>query len=282
MAPLFPANQPIGTLQTAMEQQTILTGLAIRCDSRRNLSVRFGGYDGLLPRSEAVHPSISGSDRDIAVLSMVGKQISFTIKYKEILPNGKPLFHLSRMDAQEQALQWLLENMQPGQVLPGIVTHLAHFGAFVDIGCGILALLPLDQISLSRIRHPAERLSVGQEILATLRDVDPQRLRFSLGHRELLGTWLQNAADFSPGDTVPGIIRSVTEYGIFIELTPNLSGLADLREGFAEGDAVSVFIRSIRPDTKRIKLQLVQKLEKPVQLPLRYFITDGFADDWEY
>ena len=56
----------------------------------------------------------------------------------------------------------------------------------------------------------------------------------------------------------------------------------DLRPGYTEGDGVSVFIRSIRPDVRRIKLQVVQKLDRPVHSPLRYFITDGTAEDWEY
>lgn len=281
-SPLFPDGQPISALQHALAQQTVLTGIALRCDSRRNLHIRFGGYDGILPRSEAVHPSISGSDRDISVLSLVGKQICFTVRSIEITPSGKPLLHLSRLEAQKQAFRWLLENASPGQVLPGRVTHLASFGAFVDIGCGVIALLPLDRISFSRISHPRERFAPGQDILVTVREVDEEKLRFSLGHRELLGTWLQNAAAFAPGDTVPGIIRSTTDFGLFIELTPNLSGLADLRPGYTEGDGVSVFIRSIRPDVRRIKLQVVQKLERPVHSPLRYFITDGSAEDWEY
>lgn len=281
-SPLFPDGQPISALQHALAQQTVLTGIALRCDSRRNLHIRFGGYDGILPRSEAVHPSISGSDRDISVLSLVGKQICFTVRSIEITPSGKPLLHLSRLEAQKQAFRWLLENASSGQVLPGRVTHLAAFGAFVDIGCGVIALLPLDRISFSRISHPRERFAPGQDILVTVREVDKEKLRFSLGHRELLGTWLQNAAAFAPGDTVPGIIRSTTDFGLFIELTPNLSGLADLRPGYTEGDGVSVFIRSIRPDVRRIKLQVVQKLERPVHSPLRYFITDGSAEDWEY
>ena len=281
-SPLFPDGQPISALQHALAQQTVLTGIALRCDSRRNLHIRFGGYDGILPRSEAVHPSISGSDRDISVLSLVGKQICFTVRSIEITPGGKPILHLSRLEAQKQAFRWLLEHATPGQVLPGRVTHLASFGAFVDIGCGVIALLPLDRISFSRISHPRERFAPGQDILVTVREVDEEKLRFSLGHKELLGTWLQNAAAFAPGDTVPGIIRSVTDFGLFIELTPNLSGLADLRPGYTEGDGVSVFIRSIRPDVRRIKLQVVQKLDRPVHSPLRYFITDGTAEDWEY
>lgn len=67
-------------------------------------------------------------------------------------------------------------------------------------------------------------------------------------HKELLGTWMENASWFCPGETVRGTVRSVKEYGSFIELTPNLSGLADAREKLDPGDGVSVYIKSIRPE----------------------------------
>ena len=72
-SPQFPGHQPLSALQEAMERQTILEGMAIRCDARRDLTVSLGGSEGTIPRTEAVHPSISGSERDIAVLSRVGK-----------------------------------------------------------------------------------------------------------------------------------------------------------------------------------------------------------------
>ena len=102
-------------------------------------------------------------------------------------------------------------------------------------------------------------------------------------HRELLGTWMENASWFRPGETVPGVVRSVQPYGSFIELTPNLSGLADTREDLTTGDRVSVFIKSIRPERMKIKLQVIEKLPPDSTLPdLKYQITDGVLDRWVY
>ena len=113
--------------------------------------------------------------------------------------------------------------------------------------------------------------------------VDPTACRFYLSHKELLGTWLENASAFAPGDAVTGIVRGVREYGVFIELAPNLSGLADWREDLEPGDTVAVYIKSIRPETRKIKLQVIENLG-PTQEPgpLRYFITDGSVKDWTY
>ena len=113
--------------------------------------------------------------------------------------------------------------------------------------------------------------------------MDPAACRFYLSHKELLGTWLENAAAFSPGTAVPGVVRGVRDYGIFIELAPNLSGLADWRSGVELGDAVSVYIKSIRPDCRKIKLQIIQDLgPAPEPGDLRYFITDGTVEGWSY
>ena len=266
-----------------MEDQTVLEGLTIRCDARRDLTVRFGGYEGTVPRTDAVHPALSGADRDIAVLSRVGKPTCFTITGIAIDGGGKPHLTLSRRAAQEQAIAYLLDNSAPGGVLPARVTHLESFGAFVDLGCGVTSLIPTENLSVSRVSHPSDRLRVGQDVLAAVTDIDAPACRFYLTHKELLGTWLENAAAFMPGEAVPGIVRGIKEYGIFVELTPNLSGLAEWREDVLPGDAVSVYIKSIRPDTRKIKLQIMQDLgpaEKPT--PLRYFVTDGNIDGWRY
>ena len=165
----------------------------------------------------------------------------------------------------------------------GKVVRMEPFGAFVDIGRGIVALLPTEYISAARIRHPNERFRVGQKILAVVKVFDRENRRITLTHKELLGTWLENASRFSEGDTVRGTVRGVMDYGCFVELAPNLSGLTDQREDLREGDGVSVTIRSIRPERMKIKLQVIEVLppaEPPETLP--YWITDGVLDRWVY
>ena len=76
--------------------------------------------------------------------------------------------------------------------------------------------------------------------------------RISLSHKELLGTWEENAAFFNAGDTVEGIVRGIEPYGVFVELTPNLSGLSEPRDGLREGERVCVYIKSIIPEKMKI------------------------------
>ena len=145
-----------------------------------------------------------------------------------------------------------------GDVIPVRITHLEPFGAFADIGCGIVSLLPIDAISVSRIDHPKERFTVGMDIRAVVRMKDENRI--TLSHRELLGTWAQNAALFSVGETVRGVVRSIEPYGVFIELTPNLSGLAEPRADLRPGMAVSVYSKSILPQRMKVKLTIIDVL----------------------
>lgn len=148
-------------------------------------------------------------------------------------------------------------------MIPACVTHLEPFGAFVDVGCGVVSFIGIENISVSRIFHPRERFSCGQMIRAAVLGTDPAALRIHLTHRELLGTWAQNAALFHAGETVRGIVRSLEPYGIFIELAPNLSGLAERRAGLREGDHVSVYIKSILPERMKVKLNVIDTLRRP-------------------
>ena len=287
---LFPPEglrpQPVFSLpalQQAMEAGTVLEAPVQRCDVDKNLHISLGSVIGFMPREEVIAPWISGADRDISILSRVGKQTCFTVTSIHSDEKGAPVAVLSRRAVQEQAITYFFSHLRPGAVVTAKVTHLAAFGAFLDIGCGIIAMLPMEQISVSRISHPKDRFRVGQKILAVVRSIDPSQHRFTMTHKELLGTWLENASWFRPGETVSGIVRSVKEYGSFIELAPNLSGLADTREDLSPGEAVSVYIKSIRPERMKIKLQLIEKLPGPVPPPpLKYQITDGCLDRWVY
>lgn len=278
-----PSRFTIETLRAAAESGEILEAEVQRCDAGHTLILTLDGITGKIPRQDAVAPWISGAEREISVLSRVGKQTCFTVKKLFSDEKGAPMALLSRHDAQEAAMAWFLEHLRPGMVLTCRATRLESFGVFADIGCGIIAMLPIERISISRIRHPGERFREGEKFLAAVLSFDRERRRITLTHRELLGTWMENASRFQCGETVRGTVRSVKEYGSFVELAPNLSGLVDVRESLAPGDNVSVFIKSIRPERMKIKLQLIEKLPPAEKRePLHYQITDGQLTHWIY
>nr|WP_325201003.1 S1 RNA-binding domain-containing protein [uncultured Oscillibacter sp.] len=277
-----PVPLALDRLREALETGDILEAPVQRCGVDHTLFLNLGGVQGRIPREEAVAPWISGADRDIAVLSRVGKPTCFTVTALEADGKGAPVALLSRRAAQERAMAYFLEHLEPGTVLTGRVTRLESFGAFVDVGCGIVAMLPIEHISISRISHPKDRFQEGQKILAAVRALDREARRITLTHRELLGTWMDNASRFRPGETVRGVVRTVKDYGSFIELAPNLSGLADAKERLSPGDGVSVYIKSIRPERMKIKLQVIEKLPPAPTEPIHYQVTDGRLDRWVY
>lgn len=189
---------------------------------------------------------------------------------------------LSRRKAQQLAMDHLLREAAPGDILPAVVTGCTAFGAFCDVGCGAAALLGTQQLCISRLRHAGELLTPGQRIYAAIRTLDRVQRRVFLTQRELLGTWAENAARFCAGQTVIGVARSLTDYGAFIELTPNLSGLAEDDGTLRVGDHVAVYIRAIVPETLKIKLSVLHRVEPQPREPLRYFQTEGHIRQWRY
>lgn len=265
----------------AFKKGTPLEARALTCDKEHNLHIDFGFIEGIIPRSECAVGIDEGTTRDIAIIARVNKPVKFIITdIKEI--NGKLTAILSRKVLQNRFYQLRLPELKVGDIINASVTHLENFGVFCDIGCGINALLPIDNISVSRIPHPNVRFSVGDEIKVIIKDIDEDN-RVTLSHKELLGTWEENAKEFSVGETVSGIIRSVENYGIFIELAPNLAGLAEYTSNVEVGQQASVYIKSIIPEKMKFKLIIVESFEAdyPKPEPI-YFFSDSHIDYFKY
>jgi len=269
------------SLRQAMTDRRVLEARAVLCDASHNLVVDLGCMKGVIPRECCATGISDGSVRDIAIISRVGKPVCFYIERLADDNRGVPYAVLSRRAVQEECQSEYLDNLEAGDVIDARVTHLEAFGAFVDIGCGIPSLIKIDSISVSRISHPRDRFLVDMDIRAVVRAVDDGRI--SLSHRELLGTWEENAAFFRPGETVTGVVRSAEDYGIFVELTPNLAGLAEFREGCFPGCGVSVFVKSLIPERMKVKLVLVNmfRLDDPPPPP-HYFFTGTHMSRFVY
>ena len=269
-------------LLSARDRDQILEGVALSCSPEHDLTVALGPFIGVIPRPETAVGVAEGTVRDIAILSRVGKPVCVLVERVMEGPDG-PRLLLSRRRVQLQAREALMDRLRPGMVIPCTVTHLEPFGAFVDMGCGLVSMIGIEQISVSRIPHPACRFTVGQEIFAAVVDTDPALGRVRLTHRELLGTWEENVRRLSPGMTVAGWVRGIKDYGAFVELFPNLSGLAEPRPDLREGDRVSVFLKSILPERMKIKLLIIDRLPpEPTPSHLTYFVTDGRLGHWRY
>ena len=260
----------------------VLQSTALAFDTNRRLRFELGGVRGYMPYEECVDTAPGEEVKDIAVLTRVGRPTCFVITGTCREEDGSEAFLLSRAQAQRRCREEYLDKLECGSVIPCTVTHIENFGAFCDVGCGVAALLPIDCLSVSRISSPADRVKVGQQLLCAIKNRDAQG-RIVLTLRELLGTWSENAACFAAGETVVGIVRSVEDYGVFVEIAPNLAGLAEADPALRPGQAVSVYIKNILPDKMKIKLVIVNKnLGQPLRFEPHYFVTTGRLSRWIY
>lgn len=284
MLPYSPERLPITppspeALRKGAGTTEIFQAMCVKCDEFHNLHLDLGTVRALIPREEAALGIAEGRTKEFAILSRVGKPVCFQVLAFD--SHGTAI--LSRRAAQAEARDYFLSTLRPGQILSAVVQNPADFGVFCDIGCGFPALMRIDRCCVSRLRSASERFHTGQAVYAAVLAVDRQAGQIHLTGREVLGTWEENAAKFRAGQTVPGIVRSIMPYGLFVELTPNLSGLAETMPGIQVGDGVSVFIRSILPEKHKIKLNILEVLPSPP--PVRepeYFETSGCLDRWEY
>lgn len=277
-------QEVLQNLKEAIITQKTLEARAIMCDILHNLYVDLGaGVKGFIPREECAIGIDDNTTKDVAIISRVNKQVCFKVTDFSCDENGKAVAILSRKQAQIECYNNYILGLQFGDVVPAKVTHLEAFGAFVDIGCGIISLIPIDLISVSRINHSKDRFFVGQNIYALILDVDDSQKKIFLSHKELLGTWEENASTFSKDETVCGVVRSVESYGVFVELTPNLAGLAELTNDVYVGQAATVFIKNIIPEKMKIKLVIVDNFyDENIYHGLKYFITSGNVRDFNY
>ena len=121
---------------------------------------------------------------------------------------------------------------------------------------GAVGLLHIEDISVARIKSPYERFEIGQEIKVKVKEIDRINNKLMFSYKELLGTWEENAKQFQEGTRVNGIVRDIekNKNGIFIELKPNLVGMAEYKENMQYGEEVEVYIKKIVPEKKKVKL----------------------------
>ncbi len=271
-------------LEKAMRDDKILEAPAVMCDSDMNLFVDLGEIRGIIPRNEVALCRDGEEIKTIAIITRVGKPVCFKVTSIGE-KNGETVAYLSRRAAQIECKHEFLGDLICGDIIQAKITHLENFGAFVDIGCGIPSLLSIDCISVSRIPHPSDIFDIGEYIPVIVKSIDYENDRISVTHRELLGTWEENAAFFSPTQIVSGIVRSIESYGVFIELAPNLAGLAEHKDGVKVGDIASVYIKSIIPEKMKIKLAIVDSTPGVIPKKRKYFIDTNeisHIDSWKY
>ena len=242
-----------------IEKGETLQGLVKECDSDYNLHIAFeNGIRGIIPRKEVEEINIdeNGLPKVNLCTGKIHKFVQF--KVKDIKEDN--ILILSRRDVQKEALSWVKNNLEEGQVVTGIVKNIKPYGAFVEIGGGIVGLVHIEDLSVARIKSPYERLKIGQKIKIMVKSIDRKNSRVILTYKEILGSWEENVQKFQVGMKVSGIVRETekNKNGIFIELAPNLVGMAEYEIGYEYGQNVDVYIKKIDKEKRKVKLTIIK------------------------
>ena len=230
-------------LMRAKDENQILQGKIESIDSMHNAYINLGdNIKGIIQKE------------DLGIISKNNPYVQF--KVSNIV--NETCF-LSRKAVKDESLSWVINDLSKGDVVDGIVRNIKPYGAFVDIGGGSSGLLYINDISVSRMKSPEEKLKIGQKIKVKIKNIDKENKKFFLSYKEMLGSWEDNVKDLKEGEILKGIVREKTKNndGIFIELKPNLVGLCEYKENLKYGQEVEVKLKKIIPDKKKIKLTIV-------------------------
>jgi len=180
-------------------------------------------------------------------------------------------------EEQQAQRQRLMDSLIEGQAVTGKVKNITDYGVFVDLG-GLDGLLHITDLSWNRLKHPSEAVAVGDAIEVRVLKFDREKMRVSLGRKQLLpDPWAEVPAKYPVGARLSGRVLGITDYGAFIELAPGVEGLVHVSEMswskrlkhpskiVAQGDTVEVVVLDLKPEQRRISLGLKQTTPDPWQ-----------------
>ena len=258
-----------GVLAQAFESGDIVKGM-INGSVRGGLTVTVNGINAFLPGSlvdtrplrDTSH--LNDQELDLKIVKLDEKSNNVVVSRRAVLD-----------EANSEEREKLLEQMEEGITLKGVVKNLTDYGAFIDLG-GIDGLLHITDISWKRIKHPSELLTAGDEIEVKVLRFDAERKRVSLGLKQLASDpWTTAIENYSVGQRVQARVTKLVDYGCFAEIGEGVEGLVHVSEMdwtnrnvhpskvVQSGDNVEVQILDIDQQRRRISLGIKQCKENP-------------------
>lgn len=259
------------TLEKAYEDAETVTGV-INGKVKGGFTVELNGIRAFLPGSLVdVRPV-----RD--TLHLEGKELEFKVIKLDQKRNNVVVSRRAVIESENSAERdQLLENLQEGMEVKGIVKNLTDYGAFVVLG-GVDGLLHITDMAWKRVKHPSEIVNVGDEINVKVLKFDRERTRVSLGLKQLgEDPWVAIAKRYPEGTKLTGRVTNLTDYGCFVEIEEGVEGLVHVSEMdwtnknihpskvVNVGDVVEVMVLDIDEERRRISLGLKQCKSNPWQ-----------------
>lgn len=246
------------TLQEIKESQQVLDMYIEDIDESLNMVGKVGkNIKAIIPRDEA--SSVVGDDglvEEKFILNKKGKVIPVCIKEIIKTEDGFELI-MSKRILELKVRRWMYKYLKPGMKLRGVVVGLKDYAAFVDVGGGVTGILKIHDMSDTMLNNAADMFKIGQRIEVLVKKYDRDTGRIELSCKELLGTFEDNIKKFKEGDIVEGVVRNSIKTGVFVEIAPNVLGIADHVNGIEYGQKVLVSIRRINLERKKVKLIII-------------------------
>ncbi|PKV62761.1 30S ribosomal protein S1 [Pontibacter ramchanderi] len=253
----------------ALENDNVLEGVVKR-RTKGGLIMDLYGVEAFLPGSQIDVKPIR--DFDVFVgKKMEVKVVKINAAFDNVVVSHKVLIE---KDLEQQRAA-ILNNLEKGQVLEGVIKNMTNFGVFIDLG-GVDGLLHITDISWGRINHPEEVLQLDQKVNVVVLDFDDDKKRISLGMKQLTPhPWDALPADMEVGTRVKGKIVNVADYGAFLELMPGVEGLIHVSEMswsqhlrnpqdfIKQGDEVEAVVLTLDREERKMSLGIKQLTEDP-------------------
>jgi small subunit ribosomal protein S1 len=258
-----------GKLETAFKNNEKVQGVIFN-QVKGGFTVDLDGAVAFLPRSQVDIRPI----RDVTPLMNVGQPfqiLKMDRRRGNIVVSRRTVLEETRAEQRQE----LVQNLEEGQVIDGVVKNITDYGAFVDLG-GIDGLLHVTDIAWRRVNHPTEVLNIGQQVKVKIIKINHETHRISLGMKQLLDDpWQGIEAKFPIGTKFKGRVTNITDYGAFVELEPGIEGLIHVSEMswtkknvhpgkiVSTSQEVEVQILEVDPVKRRISLGLKQTMRNP-------------------
>ena len=258
-----PSNRAVTVEDWSQLEAGMVVAVRVTAANKGGLECDVGGLRGFMPASLVSTWRIENLEE------LVGQTLEALVT--ELVPAARRLVLSRRAVIERQAADArakLLESLEPGTVLDGIVRSVREFGAFVDIGDGVEGLVHVGDLSWERVANPSDLLKAGEKIRVVVKKVDRQTGKIGLSAKDLLESPWRRAADkYHVGATVRGTVSRIAQFGAFVRLEPGVEGLVHVSElatrhvrsvadVVREGEQVECRVLSIDPEAQRLSLSI--------------------------
>ncbi|MFA0963157.1 30S ribosomal protein S1 [Roseivirga sp. BDSF3-8] len=256
-------------ITSALENDEVIEG-TVKRRTKGGLIVDIYGVEAFLPGSQIDVKPIRDFDQ------YVGKKMEVKVVKINYANDNVVVSHkvLIEKDLEKQKAE-ILNNLERGQVLEGVIKNMTNFGVFIDLG-GVDGLLHITDISWGRINHPEEVLNLDQKVNIVVLDFDDDKKRISLGMKQLTPhPWDSLGEEMQVGSKVKGRIVNVADYGAFLEIMPGVEGLIHVSEMswsqhlrnpqdfISIGDELEAVVLTLDRDDRKMSLGIKQLTEDP-------------------